>query len=84
MWRQIFYRRSTKLNFYENYYLWMLFSQDFLFDLLVEDELRNLIKNKLQRGTIHIRIDSDLENKNKVIFDQEKYELLNIMYKITS
>ena len=45
-------------------------------DLLVEDEIRNLIKNKLHRGTIYIRIDSDLKNKNKVIFDQEKYELL--------
>ena len=45
-------------------------------DLLVEDEIRNLIKNKLHRGTIYIRIDSDLENKNKVIFDQEKFELL--------
>ena len=45
-------------------------------DLLVEDEIRNLIKNKLHRGTIYIRIDSDVKNKNKVIFDQEKYELL--------
>ena len=45
-------------------------------DLLVEDEIRNLIKNKLQRGTIYIRIDLDMENKNKVIFDHEKYELL--------
>ena len=45
-------------------------------DLLVEDEITNLIKNKLHRGTIYIRIDSDLKNKNKVIFDQEKYELL--------
>ena len=45
-------------------------------DLLVEDEIRNLIKNKLQRGTIYIRIDLDMKNKNKVIFDHEKYELL--------
>ena len=45
-------------------------------DLSVEDEITNLIKNKLHRGTIYIRIDSDLKNKNKVIFDQEKYELL--------
>ena len=45
-------------------------------DLPVEDEITNLIKNKLHRGTIYIRIDSDLKNKNKVIFDQEKYELL--------
>ena len=45
-------------------------------DLLVEDEIRNLIKNKLHRGTIYIRIESDVKNKNKVIFDQEKYELL--------
>ena len=45
-------------------------------DLLVEDEIRNLIINKLHRGTIYIRIDSDVKNKNKVIFDQEKYELL--------
>ena len=45
-------------------------------DLLVEDEIRNLIKNKLHRGTIYIRIESDIKNNNKVIFDQEKYELL--------
>ena len=45
-------------------------------DLLVEDEIRKLIKNKLHRGTIYVRIDSDLINKNKIIFDQEKYELL--------
>jgi len=45
-------------------------------DLLVEDEIKNLIKNKLHRGTIYIRIDSDLKSKNKVIFDQEKYETL--------
>ena len=45
-------------------------------DLLVEDEIRNLIKNKLQRGTIYIRIDLEMKNKNKIIFDYEKYELL--------
>ena len=45
-------------------------------DLLVEDEIRKLIKNKLHRRTIYVRIDSDLINKNKIIFDQEKYELL--------
>jgi len=45
-------------------------------DLLVEDEIRKLIKNKLHRGTIYIRIDSDLKNNNKIVFDQEKYELL--------
>ena len=45
-------------------------------DLLVEDEIRNLIKNKLHRGTIYIRIEPDLKNKSKVVFDQEKYELL--------
>ncbi len=45
-------------------------------DLLLEDEIRKLVKNKLQRGTIHIRIESDLKKKNKIIFDQEKYELL--------
>ena len=45
-------------------------------DLLVEDEIRKLIKNKLHRGTIYIRIDSDLKNNNKIEFDQEKYELL--------
>ena len=43
-------------------------------DLEIEDEIRTLIKTILHRGTIYIRIDSDLENKNKVIFDQEKYE----------
>ena len=32
-------------------------------DLLVEDEIRNLIKNKLQRGTIYIRIDLDMKTK---------------------
>ena len=36
-------------------------------DLLIEDEIRNLIKNKLHRGTIYIRIDSDVKNKNKVL-----------------
>ncbi|MFL3008957.1 MAG: YicC/YloC family endoribonuclease [Candidatus Neomarinimicrobiota bacterium] len=45
-------------------------------DLFIEDEIRKLIKNKLHRGTIYIRIESDLKNKNKTIFDQEKYELL--------
>lgn len=45
-------------------------------DLLIEDEIRKLIKNKLHRGTIYIRIDSDLNNKNKIIFDKEKYELI--------
>ena len=45
-------------------------------DLLVEDKIRSLIKNKLHRGTVYIRIDSDLKNKNKIVFDQEKYELL--------
>ena len=45
-------------------------------DLVTEDEIKTLIKTKLHRGTIYVRIDSDLENKNKVIFDQEKYELL--------
>ena len=45
-------------------------------DLLVEDEIRKLIKNKLHRGTIYIRIDSDLKNNNKIVFDKEKYELL--------
>ena len=33
-------------------------------DILVEDEIRNLIKNKLHRGTIYIRIESDLKNKD--------------------
>ena len=45
-------------------------------DLLVEDEIRNLIKNKLYRGTVYIRIEPNLKNKSKVVFDQEKYELL--------
>ena len=45
-------------------------------DLLLEDEIRNLIKNKLHRGTIYIRIEPDLKHKSKVVFDQEKYELL--------
>ncbi len=45
-------------------------------DLLVEDEIRNLIKNKLHRGTIYIRIEPGLKNKSKAVFDQEKYELL--------
>ena len=45
-------------------------------DLLVEDEIRKLIKNKLHRGTIYIRIESDLKNNKKIVFDQEKYELL--------
>ncbi|MFL3007214.1 MAG: YicC/YloC family endoribonuclease [Candidatus Neomarinimicrobiota bacterium] len=48
----------------------------FQLDLLVEDEIRNLIKSKLHRGTIYIRIDSDLKNNNKIVFDKEKYELL--------
>ena len=50
-------------------------------DLLVEDEIRNLIKNKLHRGTIYIRIELDLKNKSKVVFDQEKYELLKSILK---
>ena len=45
-------------------------------DFVTEDEIRKLIKNKLHRGTIYIRIDLDLKNDNKIIFDQEKYELL--------
>ena len=52
-------------------------------DLLVEDEIRNLIKNKLHRGTVYIRIDPDLKNKSQVVFDQEKYELLkNVLREI--
>ncbi len=50
-------------------------------DLLIEDEIRTLIKTKLHRGTVYIRIDSDLKNKNKVTFDQEKYELLKTIVK---
>ena len=45
-------------------------------DLVIEDEIRTLVKTKLHRGTVYIRIDLDVENKNKVIFDKEKYELL--------
>ena len=45
-------------------------------DLVIEDEIRTLVKTKLHRGTVYIRIDSDVKNKNKVIFDKEKYELL--------
>ena len=32
-------------------------------DLLVEDEIRNLIKNKLHRGTIYIRIELGFEKQ---------------------
>ena len=45
-------------------------------ELLVEDEIRSLIKSKLHRGTITVQIESDLKSKNKVVFDQEKYELI--------
>ena len=45
-------------------------------DLLVENEIRKLIKNKLDRGTIYIRIDLDSTVGSKITFDQEKYELL--------
>ena len=45
-------------------------------DLLVENKIRKLIKNKLYRGTVYIRIDLDSSSNNKISFDQEKYELL--------
>ena len=46
-------------------------------DLSVEDEIKKIIKKKLHRGTINIRIDSDLNNNsNKISFNQEKYEML--------
>ena len=46
-------------------------------DLLVEDEIKKILKNKLQRGTVHVRIESDLKNNPKTIsFNQEKYELI--------
>ena len=50
-------------------------------DFLVEDEIRKLIKNKLHRGSIYLRIDLDLKNNNKVVFDQDKYELLKDILK---
>ena len=45
-------------------------------DLLVENKIKKLIKNKLYRGTVYIRIDLDSTIDNKITFDQEKYELL--------
>ncbi len=46
-------------------------------DLSVQDEIRKIIEMKLHRGTINVRIDSELNTDvNKISFNQEKYELL--------
>ena len=46
-------------------------------DLSVQDEIRKIIEMKLHRGTINVRIDSELNSDvNKISFNQEKYELL--------
>ena len=46
-------------------------------DLSLQDEIKKIIETKLHRGTINVRIDSELnEDGNKISFNQEKYELL--------
>ena len=46
-------------------------------DLSVQDEIKKIIEMKLHRGTINVRIDSELNSDiNKISFNQEKYELL--------
>ncbi len=50
-------------------------------DLSVEDEIKKLIQLNLQRGTVFIKIDSELKNNVKKVFDREKYELLKEILK---
>ena len=45
-------------------------------EMSIENEIKRIIKAKLIRGNVYVRIDSDLTNNNKIIFDKEKYELL--------
>ena len=46
-------------------------------DLSVQDEIRKILETKLHRGTIRIKIESEINNDvNKISFNQEKYELL--------
>ena len=45
-------------------------------DLSLEDEIKKIIQFNLQRGTVFIKIDSELKNNVKRVFDREKYELL--------
>ena len=45
-------------------------------EMSAENEIKKIIKAKLIRGNVYVRIDSDLTNNNKIIFDKEKYELL--------
>ena len=45
-------------------------------DLLVENEIKELIKSKLYRGTVYVRVNIDSKINNKITFDQEKYELI--------
>ncbi len=51
------------------------------FDLSIEDEIKKLIQLNLQRGTVFIKIDSELKNNVKKVFDREKYELLKEILK---
>ena len=50
-------------------------------DLSAEDEIKKLIQLNLQRGTVFIKIDSELKNNVKKVFDREKYELLKEILK---
>ena len=45
-------------------------------DLLLENKIKELVKSRLNRGTVYVRIDFDSTSSNKITFDQEKYELL--------
>ena len=45
-------------------------------DLLLENKIKELVKIRLNRGTVYVRIDFDSTSSNKITFDQEKYELL--------
>ena len=46
-------------------------------DLITQDEIKKIIEKRLHRGTINIRIDSEIDNNaNKISFNQEKYEFL--------
>ena len=45
-------------------------------DLLTENKIKELVKSRINRGTVYVRINLDSTSSTKITFDQEKYELL--------
>ena len=45
-------------------------------DLLVENEIKELIKSKLYRGTVYVRVNIDSKINNKITKKKKKYELI--------